>query len=564
MNILLEHERACLFHGDSKDLGEYLPENSVDAIVCDPPGGLSFMSKKWDGDRGGRDAWSAWLAEVLAPSFRALKPGGMAVFWALPRTSHWTARAVELAGFEIRDVHHDAISGDALLQDFADSLDDAQRETLNRLLEAQASPVLYQIFGTGMPKSLDLRRQIDMHFCTLPGRHCDKNLPKKRRPDDHLCPEHPRRTEVTATRTALAPAVEHWIMARKPLAAGSTYAANVLAYGTGGLNVEACRIGDEPRPNIVADRGRFTGSSYSGGLDGSLCGSRAEGTTTTGRWPPHFSLQHAPSCVEVGVVVETAQVFANAGEKDRDNLITNFNMGVQTVDDEKQLAHAAYACAPGCPVAALDAQSGATGQHSPTTGEEPSAADGLFGKRKRTKAGAPRVDKGGASRFFATRGPEAPFAYIAKAARSEKDAGLAHLPARSGGEATGREDGATGVDNPRAGAGRTGGAKNTHPTSKSIKLMTWLCKLVCPPGGTILDPFSGSGTTGVAALGAGFSFIGCELTDEYVPLIVGRIRHALALESDLGFNHLAAARAKVPTETSEEQPDDEPGSDTED
>ena len=84
MRILLEHERACLFHGDSADLGDFLPENSIDAVVTDPPGGLAYMNAAWDKDKGGREQWVAWLANLLRPVFRALKPGGYAFIWALP------------------------------------------------------------------------------------------------------------------------------------------------------------------------------------------------------------------------------------------------------------------------------------------------------------------------------------------------------------------------------------------------------------------------------------------------------------------------------------------------
>ncbi len=76
MRPVILDPRCALFHGDAGDLGEVLDENSVDAIVCDPPAGIGFMAKGWDGDRGGRDQWVAWLAETIAPAFRALKPGG--------------------------------------------------------------------------------------------------------------------------------------------------------------------------------------------------------------------------------------------------------------------------------------------------------------------------------------------------------------------------------------------------------------------------------------------------------------------------------------------------------
>jgi site-specific DNA-methyltransferase (adenine-specific) len=133
-----------------------------------------------------------------------------------------------------------------------------------------------------------------------------------------------------------------------------------------------------------------------------------------------------------------------------------------------------------------------------------------------TATGSEYNDSGGASRFY----------YVAKGSRKEKDAGLDHLPVKTGGEATDREDGSDGLKSPRAGAGRTGGVRNHHPTIKSIALMTWLIRLVTPPGGTVLDPFAGSGTTGVAALKEGMSFIGCEREEEYVTIAKGRIEHA--------------------------------------
>ena len=85
-----------------------LPDESIDAVVTDPPAGIGFMGKGWDHDKGGRAAWIAWMTERMRVAWRLLKPGGHAVVWALPRTSHWTATAVEDAGFEVRDVltHH--------------------------------------------------------------------------------------------------------------------------------------------------------------------------------------------------------------------------------------------------------------------------------------------------------------------------------------------------------------------------------------------------------------------------------------------------------------------------
>lgn len=135
-----------------------------------------------------------------------------------------------------------------------------------------------------------------------------------------------------------------------------------------------------------------------------------------------------------------------------------------------------------------------------------------------THTGAEYDDEGGPSRFF----------YTAKPGKSEKNAGCEHLPLRSAGEATGgRAEGSAGLDNPRAGAGRTAGARNFHPTVKPVELMRYLCRLITPPGGIVLDPFTGSGTTGIAALAEGFRFVGVELTDDYLPIITARLQHAL-------------------------------------
>lgn len=449
MKMILEHERACLLHGNSEELGDVLPENSIDSIVCDPPGALGFMSQKWDSDRGGYDQWTTWLSGVLAPSFHALKPGGHALFWALPRTGDWTMRAVRLAGFEIRDVHHDVIAGDTLLQAFLETLTAEQQQAFARLSESQEAPIYYHLFGSGMPKG--------------PTSKSD------------AIPE--------GTGTLLKPAVEHWILARKPL--DGTIAQTHATWGTGVVNIGACSING-------------------------------------GNWPPHLSLQHADDCVQSGVATENKFVFDNTGETSRDlTNPANYRKGEQQRVTTKIIERATYTCAPGCPVAELDSQSGVLTSGSRTEGVI-AQERAVLGSGKPRKERVIKGSKGGASRFF----------YCSKAARSEKDAGLDHLTPSTGGEATGREDGSAGVDNPRAGAGRTGGARNSHPTCKSIALMSWLVRLVTPPGGTVLDPFAGSGTTGVAALKEGMNFIGCEQggeDDAYIPILLGRIRHALGL-----------------------------------
>jgi len=145
--------------------------------------------------------------------------------------------------------------------------------------------------------------------------------------------------------------------------------------------------------------------------------------------------------------------------------------------------------------AVLDAQSGELA--SPATYTRSKRAEGEWLHAK--PAGSVQLghgDSGGASRFF----------YTAKASASERGAGL---------QAT------------------NGGRANVHPTVKPVALMRWLVRLVTPPGGIVLDPFTGSGTTGVACMAEGFRFIGIERETEYVAIARARIEHAMPAQLDL-------------------------------
>ena len=101
------------------------------------------------------------------------------------------------------------------------------------------------------------------------------------------------------------------------------------------------------------------------------------------------------------------------------------------------------------------------------------------------------------------------------------------MQSKKGFEAVHRKEGSAGVQNPRAGAGRTAeNVKNFHPTVKPLELMRWIVRLVTPEEGVVLDPFLGSGTTAAAAMLEGVSCVGCEITEDYWPIIEGRVEHA--------------------------------------
>ena len=121
-----------------------------------------------------------------------------------------------------------------------------------------------------------------------------------------------------------------------------------------------------------------------------------------------------------------------------------------------------------------------------------------------------------ASRFF----------YVAKASKRDRNEGLDGLPTRRA-SALGYDIGLG-----EAGEGmfkdRNPQKQNFHPTVKPTALMEYLVKLVTPPNGTVLDPFTGSGSTGKAAILNGFDFIGIEMTEDYLPIIDARLKHAEA------------------------------------
>ena len=141
---------------------------------------------------------------------------------------------------------------------------------------------------------------------------------------------------------------------------------------------------------------------------------------------------------------------------------------------------------------------------------------GIFGAYSGLKTERGYGDTGGASRFF----------YVAKASKRDRNEGLDELLETTAADMVEREPDSAGMNSPRAGAGRTSGAKNFHPTVKPTTLMGYLIKLVTPLGGVVLDPFTGSGSTGKAAILQGFDFIGIEMTEEYLPIIEGRLKHA--------------------------------------
>lgn len=273
--------------GDCREELPAIPEDSIDAIITDPPAGIAFMGKEWDKDKGGRNAWIAWMEEVAFGCLRVIKPGGHALVWALPRTSHWTGMAWENAGWEPRDK-------------------------------------ISHVFGSGFPKSLDISKALDKmagaerEVIGNTGRDPLRLIKFK---EQDGCKRSPTNEDITAPATpaakqwarfgtALKPAHEDWWLFRKPLDQ-PTIAANVLRWGCGGLNIDACRIStNQNDPNIRdnASHGgsatKFSGRAYNNGEAGGEVGRGPQ--LQNGRFPANL--------IHDGSQTVLAE-FAKAGER---------------------------------------------------------------------------------------------------------------------------------------------------------------------------------------------------------------------------------------------------------
>ncbi|HUW09217.1 MAG TPA: DNA methyltransferase [Anaerolineae bacterium] len=428
--------------------------------MTDPPAGISFMGREWDSDRGGRRAWVAWATRVFAECLRVCKPGAHGLIWALPRTSHWTAWALEDAGWEVRDVIH-------------------------------------HVFGTGFPKSLDVSKAIDKAAGAereVVGRRTQIGYPdgdgiayleKTKghfgqtidRAHDITAPATPEAAQWEGWGTALKPACENWILVRKPLSE-PTVAANVLRWGCGGLNIDACRV-----EHVTVDGGSLATNpqlrdSIKAGENINPSSFELGGHTLkphpSGRWPANLVLDEEAARLMDEVVGESSspQKVTRGGNRQQ-----AFGMGRQ--DDVP-----------------------------------------CYG------------DTGGPSRFFLRVDADEPtrFRYVAKASRRERQAGCEGLGERHKAQEYGlsesNRDNGDRVARQRANLPN----RNHHPTVKPLALMRWLCRLVTPPRGTVLDPFAGSGSTLIAAGLEGFDYLGCEKDEEYAEIAEARLAHWMAQE----------------------------------
>ena len=382
-----------IINGDSLKELKTLEENSIDAVVTDPPYGLKFMGKKWDYDVPSTELW----VEVM----RVLKPGGHLLSFAGSRTYHRMAVNIEDAGFEIRDQ-------------------------------------IMWVYGSGFPKSHNIGKSVDK----LQGNERNSEIVKGKifTGSNNNIDGKSGEYEVTKGSspyegwgTALKPAHEPIVVARKPLSE-KTIAKNVLEWGTGGINIDGCRVEYNKEDANKNNKGDTSKKHENAVWKDTNHKERRDVFVAQGRFPANFI--HDGSDEVVGLFPESKST-ASKGHIRKGNV---------------------------------------SGDNRTSTGA------GQFGDGAWVE-GSKHNDSGSASRFF----------YCAKASKKDRNEGLP-------------------IDEP-----------STHPTVKPTALMQYLVRLVTPVGGTVLDPFMGSGSTGKACVLEGFDFIGIELDPEYCKIAQARI-----------------------------------------
>lgn len=475
-----------------------LADCSVDSVVTDPPYELGFMGKSWD--RKG----IAYDVAVWSECLRVLKPGGHLLAFGGSRTYHRLACAIEDAGFEIRDqIQWLYGSGFPKSLDVSKAIDkqrddDEARQAVGSWLRlqrerrglAQKEVAAHWPSRTGGLTGCVANWELGLNLPTwhqwlklkeIIGFDCGVDAEvwrlngRKGQPGEgwesreviglHTAPakaifggpELPQQVLVTSPTsaassqwngwgTALKPAHEPIVVARKPL--DGTVAENVLKWGTGGINVDGCRVGEGGQAQWAKPRG----AGYCGGYADN--GDQPQLENPQGRWPANVI--HDGSDEVLALFPETE---SGSGVKNPIGGISMWSRGSNWRD-----------------------------------------------------SGEYEASSGSAARFF----------YCAKADKEDREEGCEHLDLRIADQSHKRPR--TELDDPRR-AGVTP-RKNHHPTVKPTSLMRYLCRLVTPPNGLVLDPFCGSGSTGKAAMFEGLRFIGIDLEPEYVELAQLRIEAA--------------------------------------
>ena len=511
-----------------------LEENSVDSIVTDPPYGISFMGKKWD--------YEVPSVELWEEAMRVLKPGGHLLSFAGSRTYHRMAVNIEDAGFEIRDQ-------------------------------------IMWVYGSGFPKSHNIGKSVDKLQgneretsssnvdCEWlnKGKKCEGHGDKNGRYGEtiHATPDKGS-SPYEGWGTALKPAHEPIVVARKPLSE-KTIAKNVLEWGTGGINIDGCRVGTEEiqsRGGIVSGANNFVGGKNI----------KREPTINQGRFPANFI--HDGSDEVVGLFPNSnGQGKHKKADYNANQPITMGGGQVNTSYTDKGSAARFFYCAKApksqrwvhlrcnCETIKLESwQKQDQNQIEKMDGtlpkqdilenklkEDYNSNTATFGNNQTdqsqkdtpcttsTKTSSTTDLKTSSSLHLQNTSES----IVVVKSETENGGNLANsasnLNQSTQQTGTYQKKGGLFTDVVVPATSKLLLSKNVcvdcnseiktdgHPTQKPTKLMQYLVRLVTPVGGTVLDPFMGSGSTGKACVLEGFDFIGIDLDAEYVAIAKARI-----------------------------------------
>lgn len=519
---------VTLYHGDCRDILAQLPDDSVDSIVTDPPYGIEFMGKQWDAfapevapstaartgskqkrNDGGIHAHSV-LSGASLPVFGGNRSRTFTCTVCGKRDQFRNPHACDSTpGARWESIVIDEHGAPAAAIGFQQWCEQWARECLRVLkpgghllafggtrtyhrltcaIEDAGFDIrdsIHWVYGSGFPKSLNISKQIDKQAgvereviaTAKRSQVCSEgwDRPWKIRQMEEAgstVAEYPITAPATDDAhtwhgwgTALKPAHEPIVLARKP--PRDTITNNVLRYGTGALNIDATRVPHDAAVNLelVCRQQHADGAVQFGSF--SRIGTEIPTYKPEGRWPANLIHDGSSEVLEHFPRAKGGAYPATRG----DAIATNF----------------------------------ASGQHT----EGGARAMGDDGNAGRFFNVTPYTDLDGAS-----------FVYCPKAGTAERNAGLQHLDEQF---APTMNDGIGAKEhNPDTATPK----RNVHPTVKPLALMRHLIRLVTPPGGTVLEPFAGSGTTLAAATLEGFDAIGIELTADYLPIITGRIQWA--------------------------------------
>ena len=484
--------------GMNQDILKEYPDDYFDSIVTDPPYGIEFLGKDWDKNTGAVETWEECL--------RVLKPGGHLLAFSAARTYHHLATNIESVGFEIRDQ-------------------------------------IMWIYGSGFPKAQDVGKNIQKRIGvekTKPQKGLNafnnkgKTAPKVAfnledaeygNKKDDIITTSPEAQQWEGWKTALKPAHEPIVMARKPFK-GSTVD-NVLEHGVGALNIDATRIqipqDDETYNQLnkythITKKEKFDGPTGGFGAGG-LLGVERKMYDEQGRFPSNV-LGEIPDYQKYFYCPKVSRAERHCGFEQKNIPTTSGGMY------DNHGTGKMYSI--GTDMKTTNNQTGSLGRM------KDAYAKGSLDHIPNTKGGFLE-----GSYNDETRGQSA--MHI----REKQLGSLDHIPAPFGNVQGCYKDGKRfaqvhqdlqkdNLDQREKIPGQHWGERqlgandkvkgNNHPTVKPVELMKYLIKLVTPEGGRVLDPFNGSGSTGMAAVELGYEYVGCELDPNYVEIAERRIR----------------------------------------